>query len=810
VADSIETTPYVEHKVQSGETLASIAEDNGLTWQNLSYFNFGTDVPREVNRYLREIVGCTKRTRDGKNYMFTDDDDPGIIYVPTDPETFELDTGAQHQIKVKRPSLRTHLEVQTVDELGHRVENVDLTLQSMSDLPDVPDVSLHTNKSGYGKVDKIRTGRYRVLLASGEPAYMFDNSEPDPNGPPYSDQPSLVEAIIDTSNAERAITSIVVAQASEEELEQRGLLKQLHQRTGAKETLEGRGEETSGTTLRSANYCADNLAIAAGWANDHEIDAKKLVATTLHGFLRDYHPTALARGYHVLILTSETRSLVLTSSSGTVEKRFDLADGVTTRGLIGAYAMFEDVDGTTFVDMATMTSVVSVPGMGDDAELDKIVADPQGLIDALDKHTGEVQILYYAPTAGQLAALALLGGTGRLEDYGSDADVNHSIHQRNLAVCHNIKVAYDAYVRGYVDKVKATKNEDELRKLGPPRTPYEMPTPAGATDDQASELFHALNTNEFDAWVAIAHQLDHFAHRLSQGYPFLRIKPKFVATPKAVNKLKNLLRIKLPDINEKIPVEVEFEMNIDIQLVDGKFEVLTKGDALIKGKLKLDDTIKKVTKSGVPVEIAYKRSLGNPEKQVVSIKISKFQIELDTLGKSKLSLETAPGVWADAEMNPSTGMFGGGVTLKGKDLAKVMRGKSDFLDRWADRIDGFEVQLQIGLVGTREETILAVVSNAPGFFERRSLKELFEPKTQWVDLTLDEQHSLVALGWYAAVWDGKYHAQYKDQLPESVHQSPDELSDEEKVAIVHLGFYGYEDYRKMFKKAVLEFSDYSY
>ncbi len=113
-------------------------------------------------------------------------------------------------------------------------------------------------------------------------------------------------------------------------------------------------------------------------------------------------------------------------------------------------------------------------------------------------------------------------------------------------------------------------------------------------------------------------------------------------------------------------------------------------------------------------------------------------------------------------------------------------------------------------MGTREETILAVLSQAPGFFERRSLNELFAPETHWADLTLDEQNALVALGWYAAVWDGKYHQEYKAKLPDSAHAGRQDLSDTEKVAIVHLGFHAYEDYGKLFKTSVREFSDYVY
>ncbi len=92
--------------------------------------------------------------------------------------------------------------------------------------------------------------------------------------------------------------------------------------------------------------------------------------------------------------------------------------------------------------------------------------------------------------------------------------------------------------------------------------------------------------------------------------------------------------------------------------------------------------------------------------------------------------------------------------------------------------------------------MLAVVSNAPGFFERRNLDELFHPKTQWNDLTLVEQRNLIILGWHADAWDGKYDERNASKRPESVTKNRAQLSDAEKVAIVHLGFFAYEDYKE--------------
>jgi len=72
-------TPY---PVKTDDDLASIAKANGLSEAQLTYFNFKTTNPAEINWYLQRNVGCTKSTRDGKNYMFSSDDHPGIIYIP--------------------------------------------------------------------------------------------------------------------------------------------------------------------------------------------------------------------------------------------------------------------------------------------------------------------------------------------------------------------------------------------------------------------------------------------------------------------------------------------------------------------------------------------------------------------------------------------------------------------------------------------------------------------------------------------------------------------------------------------------------
>ena len=53
----VTATVVEEHKVAAGESLESIASEHGLSWQELAEFNCGSSEAKQVNRYLREVVG---------------------------------------------------------------------------------------------------------------------------------------------------------------------------------------------------------------------------------------------------------------------------------------------------------------------------------------------------------------------------------------------------------------------------------------------------------------------------------------------------------------------------------------------------------------------------------------------------------------------------------------------------------------------------------------------------------------------------------------------------------------------------------
>jgi hypothetical protein len=76
------------YKVQTGDDWWKLAKRAdvaaaGLDALGLCRYNFGTQVPAEINWYLRNKVGCVRTTADKKNYIFSSDAQPGTIFLPT-------------------------------------------------------------------------------------------------------------------------------------------------------------------------------------------------------------------------------------------------------------------------------------------------------------------------------------------------------------------------------------------------------------------------------------------------------------------------------------------------------------------------------------------------------------------------------------------------------------------------------------------------------------------------------------------------------------------------------------------------------
>lgn len=119
------------HRVRTGETLESIAKAAGMSWQELAEFNWSTSEPEEINKHLAHDIGCTKVTRDGKNFMLDDSDQPGIILVPRPWREAMLPVKVQNILRVRpvRPlgfvHIRLHVDPQVAPGQRFRLFSTD-------------------------------------------------------------------------------------------------------------------------------------------------------------------------------------------------------------------------------------------------------------------------------------------------------------------------------------------------------------------------------------------------------------------------------------------------------------------------------------------------------------------------------------------------------------------------------------------------------------------------------------------------------------------------------------------------------------
>ena len=108
-----------KYRVKSGDSLASLAVENSLTWEELALFNWGTKRADEVNRALVEIVGSTRPTYDGRSFRFSSDDSKrgtGEILIPRLYKKEGLATGRTYTITVDKPRPMPAVSITSLDQ----------------------------------------------------------------------------------------------------------------------------------------------------------------------------------------------------------------------------------------------------------------------------------------------------------------------------------------------------------------------------------------------------------------------------------------------------------------------------------------------------------------------------------------------------------------------------------------------------------------------------------------------------------------------------------------------------------------------
>jgi hypothetical protein len=253
------------------------------------------------------------------------------------------------------------------------------------------------------------------------------------------------------------------------------------------------------------------------------------------------------------------------------------------------------------------------------------------------------------------------------------------------------------------------------------------------------------------AWQAIADRLAKFADEVPEGTFFGVIK---IEADKIAGSGK-------PYINGG---SVKFSFYFDD---DGTPVVLKPEKEL---KIGAEKEISFTTKGGKKVELGFsvEKKL-NPdtmqEGTSYKVKAGVGEVEISSEGDMKLEYGAGKVAGSYAEASPKSGQFGAGMYFKIGEDKKVYVG--------------------IHFQSVKEETLLAYFCHSRGFFERRSLDELFSPKIQWADLFPDEEKSLKALGFSQKVWDRKHES--SEGLPDCISKPFDDLTAEQKCAAVNLG-----------------------
>lgn len=644
----------------------------------------------------------------------------------------------------------SNVELQTVNPAGQAIGNIELILHHQLEL--TADIELTSDSDGVWSRDNIPSGIYDVLY---------------PDGTPVQEQLEEGESpvIIDTALIGRYLVRIIIDRAFNEEQSENFESHQRYYRRSANNeegTLEGRGAEEEIRPRRTLYYSTDNIALAAGWNSTRQsVDISKLL-DVLNDWLSVYYPVVTRRGYVVIIILPD--EIRLYDDNKNLKGSFILQNQII--GAFGAYSSFQHHDGF-FLDMTNHHGGLLVQDHEEESiEIAQLMSESEAnLFNSLLSSMGnKIEIVYRTPNAGWLYALCLTGGMGQFENYTSTSGINDRIHRRNLAVARTIHDGYLAVLQDYNRKVEACNSSDEIRQLGPPPEPYQFPMPIGATLDQYRDLLDELDTNSFRAWVTISQKLDVLAGRIPDGTIFFRVKFSLSESVEA---------------GSTSPYsEIKTEWNFDIT-EHGVFE--KQSNSYTEGVQLGGGSGNRQIGVGGNYEIDLETGEG---KYTVNAKIGDWGIEASDDGSQKV---TGPfGI--SSEGNLRRGELGFGETLSTHDLFRLLRESQgeEVADDAFRNIPNAELYLGIHFQGLSEDNILAVVSRAPGFFERRSVTNLISQTTQWTDLNLDEKTHLEALGWNMDLWDRKYSLP-PSQFPESTRTDPYQLSARERIAIVHLG-----------------------
>ncbi len=168
----------VEVKPADNDTLATIVAREphaaeGITWQEVALFNWGTDAPAEVNEALRQTIGCeSPNSEDPAQSKLTPSKGPasaGSIKVPKLLQQKDLKDKASVELKLSgppklEPQVRVELVRGAAPDKGKVIGGVKvkLTGPTPGEKPTVPE-------TGLAIFDPVKPGSYTVSFTAETP-----------------------------------------------------------------------------------------------------------------------------------------------------------------------------------------------------------------------------------------------------------------------------------------------------------------------------------------------------------------------------------------------------------------------------------------------------------------------------------------------------------------------------------------------------------------------------------------------------------------------------------------------------------------
>lgn len=671
------------------------------------------------------------------------------------------------------------LEFQTVNELGQPVSNADVVLRPLIG----GEIEAQSDGSGYCKVEEVPPGLIWVKLPDGESASLHIDG-------------NVMPAVLSARHPEaeeHPIASVIVEMSlSEKERKRHQETQRAFRRADPPESRpvpEGDDRERpnvappkSETEEESEEtfYAHDNLALVAG--DRAEGFDRKTLYNVIDEWVNDDYPVVAERGFILMVL--DHQQLHCFDAGGQKANSFELEGdiGERLRGSLGAYAAHATPGDPVFRDMKTKSSIVTLEGYEDEGHIPLETLLPEDdhsdLKDYLD--SGEhVHILYHAPAnAEQLKKVALQGGAGVLETYGS----GDGTHERNKATLRYVADVYRGYLEGYIEEVEAVGGSElaelsklvsdpnltdaeraearaklrskvkeevaELKQLGPPRRIYDFPRPTGCSDQQWKELSDLNNVSDFRAWRAISDKLADIADHHSEGAVFFRVKVSLESPS-------------VGGVGHFDGANAKVESTIDVG-TDGlivKRNIAAVGSATV-GSAK-EGLPLRGKGTGAAVEGEWNIETGK-RKTTFKGKVKGAGVQVATDGNVKAT--TPHG--GSAEYNVHKQQFGQGVEIP---------------------VPGDVGSIYVGLhmQGILKESLTAYLRGAPGFFERRHPYDFFDPSLRWGELSGHEQENLKVLGWDNTSWNLRGETPFED-FPDPT-KDWFSLTDKQKRAATQLG-----------------------